>query len=731
MNSRPTLPRKIIYAMPALAMLLLVAVAAFGWWAASRIDDEAIAHETRAIRNGIAEVVDRIPTDQETVTVWDDAVLQVRVGDPVWIDDNLTAWVSDYYGHDYVFLLGADDQPLRAAAGGEAVGPEVFASFAALAPLVSDLRARMAETSEGLADSTAAVTGLGASDFILLDDGRVAAASVRPVIPSTDRVSQAPGSEAIHISVRLLDQDLLAEIADRYDIHDLTFEAGATTIADRAAIPVSNSAGRILGVLAWEPREPAFQLIRDTAPVMLGSVVMAGLGLLLLLGRLRSTSNQLETTQARASFLAFHDPLTGIPNRALFEDRLEQALANARRTGSSLAVHYIDLDHFKHVNDTLGHPAGDQLIRQAARRLCDLVEEVDTVARLGGDEFAVIQFETTHPEAEEMSQRIVAALEEPFELDGHTARCGGSVGVVVTDASQSPEEILRQADIALYEAKGNGRGRAQLFAGELGDAVRERRMLELDLRMALLNDTGLELVYQPIFEASTGEMAGAEALVRWEHATRGRMSPATFIPLAEERGLIDMLGFWVMRQACAYAVATGLPWVAVNVSPVQFRDERFAERVFEILAETGLKPKRLELEITEGLLLQNSPMVQETLRHLRASGIRVALDDFGTGYSSISYLRNHGVDKLKIDQSFTAQLGKDAEIESIMRSIIDLGRAMHMKVTAEGVETEQQQQMLQEMGCNQLQGYLLSRPLTSERLAEQFAAAGSPAVRRA
>ncbi len=371
------------------------------------------------------------------------------------------------------------------------------------------------------------------------------------------------------------------------------------------------------------------------------------------------------------------------------------------------------------------------MIRQAAKRLCDLVEEVDTVARLGGDEFAVIQFETTHPAAEEMSQRIVAALEEPFELDGHTARCGGSVGVVVTDASQSPEEILRQADIALYEAKGNGRGRAQLFAGELGDAVRERRMLELDLRMALLNDTGLELVYQPIFEASTGEMAGAEALVRWEHATRGRMSPATFIPLAEERGLIDMLGFWVMRQACAYAVATGLPWVAVNVSPVQFRDERFAERVFEILAETGLKPKRLELEITEGLLLQNSPMVQETLRHLRASGIRVALDDFGTGYSSISYLRNHGVDKLKIDQSFTAQLGKDAEIESIMRSIIDLGRAMHMKVTAEGVETEQQQQMLQEMGCNQLQGYLLSRPLTSERLAEQFAATGSPTVRRA
>ncbi len=713
-------------------MLLLLAVAAFGWWAASRIDDEAIAHETRAIRAGLAEITAQLPADQDAAAIWDDAVLQVRVGDPAWIDDNLTAWVSDYYGHDYVFLLGADDRPLRAAAAGEAAAPETYQDFAALAPLVTELRARMAEASRGLAESTAAVSGLGVSDLVNLADGHVALASVRPVIPSSDRVSQAPGTEALHVSVRLLDQDLLTEIADRYEIDDLTFDTTPTSGSDKIDIPVSNAAGRILGFLSWEPREPAFQLIRDTAPVILGSIVMSVLGLILLLGRLRSTSNQLETTQARASFLAFHDPLTGIPNRALFEDRLEQALANARRTGSRLAVHFIDLDHFKHVNDTLGHPAGDLLIRQAARRLCDLVEEVDTVARLGGDEFAVIQFETSHAGAEDLSRRIVAVLDAPFELEGHTARCGGSVGVVVTDASQPPEEILRQADIALYEAKGSGRGRAQLFAGELGDAVRERRMLELDLRMALLNGTGLELVYQPIYDAGNGQMAGAEALVRWEHPTRGRMSPATFIPLAEERGLIDMLGFWVMRQACTYAVATGLPWVAVNVSPVQFRDERFAERVFEILAETGLKPKRLELEITEGLLLQNSPVVQQTLRHLRASGIRVALDDFGTGYSSISYLRFHGVDKLKIDQSFTAQLGKDDEIESIMQSIIDLGRAMHMKVTAEGVETEQQQQLLQKMGCDQLQGYLLSRPVTPETLSEKLATGDQvPGARRA
>jgi EAL domain-containing protein (putative c-di-GMP-specific phosphodiesterase class I) len=278
------------------------------------------------------------------------------------------------------------------------------------------------------------------------------------------------------------------------------------------------------------------------------------------------------------------------------------------------------------------------------------------------------------------------------------------------------EDMMRQADIALYEAKAGGRGKYQLFANDLDEAVQEKRALEIDLREALANGQGLELVYQPIFDTRTANIAGAEALVRWQHPTRGRLSPAMFITLAEERGLIDELGMWVMRTACRFAASSAVPWVAVNVSPIQFRDDHFAEKVFEVLAEAGLPAKRLEIEITEGLLLQNSPAIQSTLMLLRAKGIRVALDDFGTGYSSISYLRNHGVDKLKIDQSFTAQLGLDEEIDSIVRSIIDLGRAMHMLVTAEGVETDDQRVLLNSMGCDQLQGFLLSRPVTPEKL---------------
>jgi EAL domain-containing protein (putative c-di-GMP-specific phosphodiesterase class I) len=302
---------------------------------------------------------------------------------------------------------------------------------------------------------------------------------------------------------------------------------------------------------------------------------------------------------------------------------------------------------------------------------------------------------------------------------------------VVSESSGDAEDMLRETDVALYEAKTSGRGRYQLFAGELDLAVQERRAIELDLRAALNGGSGLELVYQPIYSRDGKTIQGAEALVRWNNPRLGRLSPATFIPLAEERGLIDALGFWVLRQACNFAAGSSVPWVAVNVSPLQFRNERFAEQVFRVLEETGLEPRRLEIEITEGLLLQNSPAVQATLNHLRAAGVRVALDDFGTGYSSISYLRTHGVDKLKIDQSFVAKLGKDSEIDNIVRCIIGLASAMRMKVTAEGVETEDQAQTLRAMGCDQLQGFLLARPMTPEHINAALEAMQVPELRSA
>lgn len=735
MPSRPTsLSRQISYLSFAFATVLVVVLGTFGWWAAASIDDRSIARQSRAVQRGLSDIMQRIPVEQDSAAIWNEAVLNLRAENGVWIADNLGEWLSRYFGHDRIYLLDPNDQPVRAVAGGVLADTDTYYDdFAAIQPLVLDLRMQMAQQSSGLSDSTSAVTGLGAEDVVLLGDGQPAVVSVRPIVPATRAVTQAPGTEYLHVSMRVIDSSVAEEISRRYEIPGLAFQRVAVTDDERIASPILSNAGRIVGFFTWIPEEPAYDLIRETLPVMAGGLLIGGLAVFLLLRRLKRTSSQLEVTKAHASFLAFHDPMTRLPNRALFEDRLEQALANTRSGAARVALHYVDLDNFKRVNDTLGHAAGDELLRQVAERLTSLVSDVDTVARLGGDEFAIIQFRAADtPAALSLSQKIVDALGIPFDLSGHEGRVGASVGVtLVTDAAIPMEDVMRQADIALYEAKNGGRGRYQPYDGELNAVVRERRELEIDLRAALNGAPGLELVYQPIFDARSSAIAGAEALIRWEHPTHGRMSPITFIGLAEERGLIDQLGMWVMNEACRYAVSSNIPWIAVNVSPLQFRDEKFADRVFEVLRLTGLKAKRLEIEITEGLLLQNSPLTQSTLMRLRASGIRVALDDFGTGYSSISYLRTHGIDKLKIDQSYTAQLGQDPEIDSIVRSIIDLGRAMHMAVTAEGVETEEQRAILNTIGCDQLQGYLLSRPLEPARLDKMLRRRPQPSQKRA
>ena len=714
-----SLSRQILLLSFVFGTVLVTAVGSFGWWAASSIDDRAMARQSRAVQRGLSEIMERIPIEQDSSLVWDDSVLALRSGDEPWIAENLGEWMSEYFKHDLVYILDPNDLPIRAVEAGKLADPASFYTIAApVQGLVAEQRQQMKQASRELADSTAAVTGLGVEDVAVLGNGVVAVVSVRAVLPGTEAVSQAPGTEYLHISMRIIGDEMASEIAQKYELPGLSFQRAVVTDSERIASPVLNSRGRILGFFNWEPEEPAAELILGTLPVTVLCLGIAGIGVFFLLRRLQRTSSQLEQTEAQASFLAFHDPLTQLPNRALFEDRLEQALAKMRNGSSKIALHYIDLDHFKRVNDSLGHAAGDELLRQMSNRLLGLATSVDTVARLGGDEFAFVQFDVVDDaSALTLSQRVVDTLSQPFDLLGHEVNVGASVGVtVVSDPSISAEDVIRQADVALYQAKGNGRSRFHSYDGDLNAAIKQRRKLEIELRGALTGEAGLELFYQPIYDAATGRIAGAEALVRWNHAQHGRLSPATFIGLAEERGLIDQLGLWVIENACAYAKSSDVPWVAVNASPLQFRDERFADRVLRILQATGLPPQRLEIEITEGLLLQNSALTQSTLTRLRAAGVRVALDDFGTGYSSISYLRSHGIDKLKIDQSYTAQLGRGSNIDKIVQSIVDLARAMNMAVTAEGVETEEQRAMLKAMGCDQLQGFLMSRPVDGDRL---------------
>ncbi|MBW4653416.1 MAG: EAL domain-containing protein [Kaiparowitsia implicata GSE-PSE-MK54-09C] len=705
--------------------MLSIALAILGWWAAVKIDDRSIARETKAVRTGLSELLDRIPHEQDSSAIWTEAVVNVRAGNDEWIAENLAEWLSEYFGHDRVYLIDPDGEPIRAVERGVRVSLLAYErDRAAIDPMIATLRQQMAVASAEDADATDALVGIGMEDVRTLSPSSTGIVSVRPILPSDDTLVQRVGEVFLHVSVVELDQDTAAAIGQKFDVEDLRFaQQSADLDSDRIANPVLDSAGRIVGFFHWLPDEPAYQLIQETAPLLAGTALFLVLAGTLLFLRLQSTTERLETTQAQATFLAYHDSLTRLPNRAMFEHKLSQALGDARRNNTQVVLHCIDLDRFKSVNDTFGHAAGDALLLQVSHRLGSLVGESDLVARLGGDEFAIIQPNVSDMrDALGLAQRVVSALEQSFDLEGHEIEVSASVGLMSSDGHIEMEDLLRQADLALYEAKAGGRNRYMLYAGELGTLLRDRLDLESELRDALRSRQGLELVYQPIYCTRENKILGAEALVRWEHPKRGRLSPDVFIRLAEERGLINQLGHWVMHEACRFAVNSQLPWVAVNVSPIQFRDERFTERVFGTLEATGLDPARLEIEVTEGLLLQNSPEVQQTLRALRGRGIRVALDDFGTGYSSISYLRTYGVDKLKIDQSFTAQLGQDGEIDSIVRSIIDLGRAMKMKLTAEGVETESQRSILIGMGCDQLQGYLLSRPVSAQVMLDLISA---------
>ena len=427
--------------------------------------------------------------------------------------------------------------------------------------------------------------------------------------------------------------------------------------------------------------------------------------------------------EARISHMAHHDALTDLPNRLLFRERLDEALIRVRRHDESLAILCLDLDHFKDVNDTLGHPIGDKLLRQVSSRLRDCLRESDVVARLGGDEFAIIQTGIRTPEdASDFAIRLVDLVGEPYDIDGHHVIIGASVGIAVApNDGDNPDRLLKNADMALYRAKGDGRGTFRFFEPEMDARVQARRALELDLRKALVAGE-FEIYYQPLVNLREDAVTGFEALLRWKHPVRGMVSPADFIPLAEEIGLIVPLGEWVLRQACSQAAT----WpdhvkVAVNLSPVQFKSRNLLPAVMLALASSGLSAARLELEITESVLLSESEANLATLHQLRALGVRISMDDFGTGYSSLSYLRTFPFDKIKIDQSFVRELAANGDCMAIVRAVAGLGSSLGIPTTAEGVETNEQLEWLRSEGCTEVQGYLFSPPRPAEEIGRLLA----------
>ncbi len=537
------------------------------------------------------------------------------------------------------------------------------------------------------------------------------------------------------------------DAALRRQYADIGRQVAAVAAAGRVAVdlalanPVSGSTNYETFRSSFSGLEAEMDAVRDRLDASLGEIralnaattalvqrvilAAAGTGILFLLAVslaailiTKRITTDLACSREQARHAALHDSLTGLPNRRLLAERLGLALAQTRRRDSSLAVLSLDLDRFKQVNDTLGHHAGDALLRIVADRLRDCLRERDTVARLGGDEFAIIQASVEGgQDAVALSMRLVESLSAPYDIGGHQVVIGASVGFALApDDALEAEELLKMADIALYRAKGDGRGTFRSFESGMDAKLQARRLLELDLRQAVAADR-FELHYQPLVNLASGQVTVFEALLRWNHPWRGQVAPNDFVPLAEETGLIVPLGGWVLRQACL--AAAGWPEtvrVAVNLSAAQFKTNGLVATVAEALAGSGLRPDRLELEITESVLLHDTHAALAILNELRAIGVRIAMDDFGTGYSSLGYLRSFPFDKIKIDQCFVRDIGSNEDCRAIVRAVTGLGLSLGIATTAEGVETWEQLDRVRAEGCQEVQGYFFSRPVPADEV---------------
>ncbi len=701
-----------------LAVLTVGAVAAATLGLLREFDVAARLREQSVVENGILGRVREVAHLPVTESVWDAAVRNLDNDfDRAWAQENIGAFFSQTDGFEDSFVLGRDNRPVFAAHAGEAVGTGLYDRYAAdVGSLVASVRAAEARrgpltlhtgTGQVLADPIQATTlaNVGGTLFIL---------TATLVQPDFGKAMPRGPIAPIEVTAMRIDNAFLKSFADRFLLRDVRVWIDHVAAARAAAsVTLHNDRGAPVALLTWTPQTPGQELLRRLGLPMLLILTLLATGALLLYRRGRRMAEVLITSEARATHLAYHDGLTGLPNRLLFFDRLGHALHQMRRSDEVLAVHCIDLDRFKEINDTYGHHAGDELIQLAGKRMAGQCRAPDTFARLSGDEFAIVQTRASGNMAAALAARLTEVMREPIDLQTGRVFIGCSVGVtLIHDGGIDPAEALRQADLALYRAKDSGKGQFCFFEIEMDTAIKARRALEVDLRAALANGD-LHLWYQPQVNDRDG-MTGVEALVRWRHAERGEVAPSFFVPIAEECGLILELGMFALRRAFEDSKRWKHLKVAVNVSAKQVRMKDFATKVIELAAEIGVDPRQFELEITEGILLGDDPDTHAMLHKLRHAGFALVLDDFGTGYSSLNYLQRYPINKIKIDRSFIANLGAEAETEAVVGAMVKLARAMRLGVVAEGVETHDQVARLTATGCADMQGYLFGKPVAAE-----------------
>ncbi len=621
-----------------------------------------------------------------------------------------------FFGFDSIYVL---DKEQSVIIGAEAGSPAGAAGFRLLKPMVQHLinqvtlgrPSQVNDVGFNLA-SPGFEREYGASALIH-DGSTLTLASVVPIKPAA--LGEGQKADMV-VAIRSLADGYLREIGKRYGLRQLRFQSGETTVPT-FAISIFDADSNRVGFLSWEPDRPGAALLPNLLMMIVTGIVAIAAAFAVLFDRLRKLGAEMSREEEKANRLASNDHLSGLLNRLSFSQRLSEEIERSKRSHGGFALHLIDLDRFKEVNDTLGHQAGDEVIRETARRISDTVRGADIVARLGGDEFGVVQIatETSH-EASALATRLREVLSQPIQIGDTEISIGCSIGIVLAPHEDADmEALMKLADSALYEAKKDGRNRHRFFEQRIDANMKMKQLVEEELRDAIANDQ-LELHYQPQVSADGMRILGVEALVRWRHPVRGLIPPLEFIALAEQRGLIVPLSNWVLRRACE----DGKRWdglrVAVNVSAAQFKQPNFARDLVACVNQVGFDLNRLELELTEGMIVEDEEKAEDAISQLRQHGISLALDDFGTGYSSLIYLRRFSFDKIKIDRSFLESMETTGESAILVHSVVHLGRALGLIVCAEGIETEEQHRFLQAVGCHELQGYLFSRPVTADRI---------------
>jgi len=698
---------------------------------AQRADVVAVDHDKQMFSRALSNYGERVLREAESVASSEGAIQRIRQSfDYDWVNQRVGAWLEAYFDHDYIFVFDRNDRMIYSLVDHRPADAKWLATARpGLTPVIDFMRGRDQNPRGAirLNQVNPAETGAHRQTAVirrLVDRPAVIAAVV--VGPSDSIPSSIDGVAPILVSVKFIDDRALSHIAGQLHLNNLRkLDQDQVPVGD-LAFDLNDPDGRVIARFAWTPKQPGAEIVHNVVPFI--AVALIGFALLaaFVLRYMRRTAAAIAAGESRLRHLAMHDPLCGLPNRIYFGERLEAVIEEVRNGTAPAAVFYIDLDHFKDVNDTLGHHVGDELIRNVTLRLSHTLRGGDLVARLGGDEFAVIS--SIAGDSEQMmalAQRIIGAICAPYIINGQNIIIGASLGIAMVDNKcGTATDIMRYADMALYRAKNEGRNRACIYDAAMDADLSSRKLLEADLREAIKNDR-LRLVYQPVVNKSGEVVVGVEALCRWTHPTRGEIPPSEFIAIAEHSGLIIELGNWVLRRACMDGKAWPDLTIAVNVSSLQFRRIDFVEVVEKILNETRFNPARLELELTESVLLGNVDTAEAAMVRLKALGVRLALDDFGTGYSSLLYLRRFPFDKLKIDRSFVRSIEKAADAAAIVHAIVSLGRGLGMQVTAEGVETADQQLFLRAAGVHSMQGFRFGRPVTVAEISARLQSPGS------